>query len=237
MRSYVRLAIDLTCVGLSPYLALFIRQNFAPSLEWLQGLSVYVLFCLVAASIGIVIARLHRTVWRYVSLIDALHLIAIVSLILLGAVAASFVFTRLEGVPRSLPAIQWLLLIAMMIGTRVAVRMWYERGRHRNGRPFKLETPLEHILIVGVNDLAELYLRSIAEFAPALSVVGILSQAKTLHGRLMRLHQVLGAPEEVQQVLAQLEIHGVTVDRIAVMYSFEQLSRDAKQALLALENS
>src|SRR6516165_4130844 len=157
MRSYLRLAIDLFCVGLSPYLAFFIRQNFDPSLEALQGLSSYALICVVAASIGIVIARLHRTVWRYVSLVDALHIITAISLILVGAVATSFVFTRLEGVPRSLPAIQWLLLIAIMIGTRMGFRLWYEHSRHGNMRPGKPEKPVEHILIIGVNDLAELY--------------------------------------------------------------------------------
>jgi lipopolysaccharide/colanic/teichoic acid biosynthesis glycosyltransferase len=238
MRSYLRLAIDLFCVGLSPYLAFFIRQNFDPSLEALQGLSSYALICVAAASIGIVIARLHQTVWRYVSLVDALRIIAAISLILVGAVATSFVFTRLEGVPRSLPAIQWLLLIAIMIGTRIGFRLWHERSSHGNKQPGKPERPIEHILIVGVNDLTDLYLRSVAEFASAdITVVGILSRERALQRRLMRQHKILGAPKDIQQVLAQLEVHGVTVDRIAVMQSFEQLSRDAQQALLEVERS
>src|SRR5262249_27556344 len=108
MRRFVRLAIDLFCVGLSPYLAFFIHQNFDPSLEGLMGLSSYALLCVIIALVGIVIARLHQTVWRYFSLIDTLHLIVTVSLILIGAVATSFILTRLEGVPRSLPAIQLL---------------------------------------------------------------------------------------------------------------------------------
>ena len=53
----------------------------------------------------------------------------------------------------------------------------------------------------------------------------------------MRQYKILGAPERSLQVLAQLELHGVTVERIVVMQPFEQLSRDAQEALLAVERS
>ena len=92
------------------------------------------------------------------------------------------------------------------------------------------------MLVVGVNDLTELYLSSLAEFAPTnLAVVGILSRGRGLHGRLMRQHKVLGAPEDLSRVLAELELHGVTVDRIVVMQPFEQLSKTAQEALLEVE--
>src|SRR5262249_49501252 len=130
------------------------------------------------------------------------------------------------------------LLIAIMMGTRIGFRLWYERSRQGNKQQGKPARPVEHILIVGMNDLTELYLRSVAEFAPAdIAVVGILSQGRASDGRLMRLHKVLGAPEDIQEVLAQLDVHGVTINRIAVMKSFEQLSRNAQQALLRVENS
>ena len=51
----------------------------------------------------------------------------------------------------------------------------------------------------------------------------------------MRQHKVLGAPEDLSQVLAELELHGVTVDRIVVMQPFEQLSKTAQEALLEVE--
>jgi lipopolysaccharide/colanic/teichoic acid biosynthesis glycosyltransferase len=238
MRNYLRLAIDLTLVGLSPFLAIFIRNNFDPSFEVLQGLSLYALLCFVAAALVIPPAKLHQRVWRYTSLLDAFHLMAAVSVILALALPASFVLNRLEGVARSLPVIQGLLLISAMIGIRLALRMWLERADHSAWRSGKLERPVEHVLIVGVSDLTELYLRSVAEFAPAdITVVGILSQERGLHGRLMRLHRILGAPKDIQQIITQLEVHGVTVDRIAVMQSFEQLSHDAQKALLTVERS
>ena len=66
--------------------------------------------------------------------------------------------------------------------------------------------------------------------------MGILSR-RELRGRVLRLHKILGAPEELLQVIADLELHGVTVERIVVMQPPEQLSRTARDTLLALERN
>src|SRR5262245_53251671 len=131
MRSYLRFALDLIWVGLSPFLALFIRQNFDPAIDQLLGLSSYAFLCAMVAVFVILVARLPQKPWRYASLDDALRVMAAVTIILALALPASFVLNRLEGIARSLPAIQWLLLIAMMVGTRVAFRLGYERLSRR----------------------------------------------------------------------------------------------------------
>ena len=58
-----------------------------------------------------------------------------------------------------------------------------------------------------------------------------------MRGRLMRFHKVLGSPAELPQVVRQLEVHGVHVDRIVVTEPFDQLSSQAQEALLRLERS
>src|SRR5262249_12638686 len=139
----------------------------------------------------------HQRVWRYTSLSDALHLMAISSAALIIAMSTSFVFNRSEGVARSLPAIQWLVLVPAMIGSRIAVRLWAEQTGRTRWRSNQSESHAEHVLIVGVTDLTELYLRSVAEFAPAhFNIVGILSRGRELHGRLMRMYKILGSPED-----------------------------------------
>jgi lipopolysaccharide/colanic/teichoic acid biosynthesis glycosyltransferase len=238
MRKQIRLGIDLALVGLSPFLALFIRDNYDSSVDRLQGVIPYALLCLIAALIVTMITGLHQRVWRYTSLTDALHLIAASSAALLIALSASFVLNRSEGVARSLPAIQWLLLVPAVVGSRIAVRLWAEQTGRKRGRSKLRSGTSEHVLIVGINDLTELYLRSVAEFAPAhFSIVGILSRERELRGRLMRLYKILGTPNEALQIIAQLEIHGIIVERLIVMQAFEQLSREEQQALLMVEQS
>ena len=237
MRNYVRLGIDLAWVALSAFVALLIRDNFVPSIPRLQAIIPYALISIAAAAVVFTVARLHRTVWRYTSLLDALHLMAAVTVALLLALMAGFAFNRLEDVARSVPVIQWLVLVAALIGMRTAARLWNQQA-DKSRTSYDAPTSLQQVLVVGVNDLTELYLSSAAEFAPAkLAVVGILSRGRGLHGRFLRQYRVLGAPEDISRVVAQLELHGITVDRIVVMQAFEQLSRTAQEALLEVERA
>jgi lipopolysaccharide/colanic/teichoic acid biosynthesis glycosyltransferase len=237
-RTYARFMIDLTCVALSPLVALLIRDNFDTSIFRLQAVAPYAVICIVVAAVVFVVARLPRSLWRYTSLMDILHLIAVATIVLLAALAASFYLNRMENIARSLPVIQWFLLIGSMAGVRVAVRLLRERAVRQRSKVEEPSTGPEHVLIVGAGDVAELYLRSVSEFAQGhISVVGILSSGSKMQGRLIRMHKILGRPENVQKILAELDLHGVPVERIIVMQPFERLSRDAREALLAVERS
>src|SRR6476620_7566148 len=78
-----------------------------------------------------IVQRLLRALWRSPSLIDILHLIGAATVVLLVALAASFYLTRMENIARSLPVIQWFLLISSMAGVRVAVRLLGERASRK----------------------------------------------------------------------------------------------------------
>jgi lipopolysaccharide/colanic/teichoic acid biosynthesis glycosyltransferase len=104
-----------------------------------------------------------------------------------------------------------------MVGTRVGVRIWSERKRR--DRHVGPNASLEQVLVVGISHLTELYLQSVAEYASKrFDIVGILSEQAELRGR-------------------SLQVHGVALDRIVVMQSAEELSRQARDALLTVEQS
>src|SRR5688572_1592401 len=103
MRRHARLAIDLTWVALSPFIALIIRDNFVPSVPRIQAVIPYALICVISAAAVFSATRLHRTIWRYTSLPDILRLIAAVTVALLVALLGEFVLNRLEAIARSLP--------------------------------------------------------------------------------------------------------------------------------------
>ena len=86
---------------------------------------------------------------------------------------------------------------------------------------------------MGVNRLAEVYVRSLADFAAQrFSIVGFLANGTQLNGRLLRSYKVLGVPEDLLKVAQELEVHGTWLDRIVVTEDLGRLSQPARQALL-----
>src|SRR4051794_21657830 len=96
-RSFARFGIDLTCVAISPFLALLIRDNFATNLFRVAAVVPYALLCIIAGTVVFLIARLHHSLWRYTSLADLLRIAAAVTIILLVALAANFYLNRMEN--------------------------------------------------------------------------------------------------------------------------------------------
>ena len=234
MRRHLALVIDLSCVTVSAFLALLIRDNLVVYEPHWDATVPYAAITVASAALVFAAFRPHKAIWQYTSLPDVLRIIAAVTVALLLALFVSFALSRLQGVARSIPIIQWLLLISILLGTRVTARVWHER-RHRNDRIGE-DSRLQHVLIIGASRLTELYLESLERYgAKNFKVVGILSESGELRGQLLRRLVILGTPEELLRVLADLEIHGVTVERIVVMQTINELSRQASEVLLTLE--
>ena len=98
-----------------------------------------------------------------------------VTVTVLLALLATFAQTRLTDISRSLPLLQWFFLVAVMTGTRLAIRVWRERNAVTE-QQFVRGPETEHVLIVGVNRLAEVYVRAMTELgAKRFSIAGFLA--------------------------------------------------------------
>src|SRR4029077_7087026 len=114
--------------ALTPFVALLIRDNFIFYAPHWQDITGYAAISFFVLSVALLIGGSHKVLWQYTSLPDVLKIIAIVTVALVLAVAVSFLESRLEGVARSVPVIQWFLLISVIVGTRMAFRVWRERA-------------------------------------------------------------------------------------------------------------
>ncbi len=235
MRRIVISAIDLLCVGAAPFVALLLRENFESSTAAIMAVQPYAGISVVVAALTFGVAGLNRDIWSYASLPEVLRILAATIVAILLSLAATFVFNRLEGVARSLPVIQWFVLVSGMIGVRVATRLLRSRlGREKDTRR-QGERGAEHVLIVGLNRVTELYLRSVTDFASErISIVGILA-AGEFRGRLIQFHKIIGAPEELPRILAKYEVHGIAITRIVITEPLDQLSEQARETILQTE--
>jgi len=224
--------IDLCLIGLATLFAQLLRDSFETRPEQLLALLPYLGVTLAAAIPSLAVFRLNQSIWRFSGMADYVSSFGAAILIVAAAVGLGFLVNRLEGVARSLPIIQATLIVFGLVGARVAARLRH-KGRGRAAlRPAPAAGDAECILVVGINLITELYLRSVAEFSGGrVQVMGLLVKRENNMGRLVQGHRILGRPEQIARILGDLQVHGVPISRVVVTLPFDQLSPEARAAL------
>lgn len=130
---------------------------------------------------------LYRGIWRYASVRDLTAIAKAATLTLLLFLLVMFVWSRLEALPRSLPFINWLVLMALLGGPRLAYRIARDRSFDLKDAPGgKRRIP---VLLAGAGDGAELFIRALQGKSAEYRVVGILSEKPQRVGQ-----QIHGVP-------------------------------------------
>lgn len=237
MRSLRILLADLALVSFALVAALVLRDNLEFSIDHLVALIPYGLLTISTAAIVLPLSGVTRAVWRYSAPQNYRDIVTAVVAIVAGAAALTFIVNRLEGVPRALPLLQALITATLMIGARIASRLWHARRSPGDWQQDVIVPTADTILLVGLNELAELYLHCITRYArDRVRVMGLLD-SRAPRGQSLLSHRVLGAPEDVADVVRTLEVHGVVITRIALAVPLRELSTEAREALFALEAS
>jgi lipopolysaccharide/colanic/teichoic acid biosynthesis glycosyltransferase len=213
-----------------------LRENFEIVPEKMRAFVPYMAGTVATACVVVPALGLSRSLWRFSSMTDYLHLLAASLAITLGAVAVSFAFNRLDGVARSIPVLQPMMLLLLLASARVFMRIRH-MNRGRPARQFATDSgsdPLKRptVLIVGLNRLTELYLQSVHELSPGeISIAGLVGRDERQTGRLMHRYPVLGTPEDLEQIINDLRVHGIFVGRIVIVAKLASLSPEARAAL------
>ncbi|MAL75518.1 MAG: nucleotide sugar dehydratase [Rhodospirillaceae bacterium] len=199
-RARIAFTHDVIMAALSFPLSLYLRMGdgifiFAGS-YLLRGT---IIFTLIAAVVFLT-SRLYKGIWRYASIDDLVAMTKAVTLIVLIFLPLMFIVGRLESVPRSLPLINWFVLLAMLGGPRFLYRVMKDRGIRKG--LLKSPTKQVPILLVGAGDGAELFLRELRRDANTpYYPVGILDETGGRVGREIHNVPVLGTVEDIQDVL------------------------------------
>jgi lipopolysaccharide/colanic/teichoic acid biosynthesis glycosyltransferase len=225
-------AVDLSLIGLATLFAQLLRDSFDTRPEQILALLPYLGLSLASAIPVLGAFRLNQSIWRLSGMADYLSALGAAVLIVASAVGLGFLVNRLDGVARSLPIIQAHLIVFGLVGVRVAARLRHSgRGRAATQALASSEGP-ENILVVGINVITELYLRSVAEFSGGrVRVMGLLARRESQAGRLAHRHRILGSPEQIAGILGDLQVHGVPIARVVVTLPVEDLSLEARTAL------
>ncbi len=242
MRRYVLLGVDVALILLATFLAFALREN----LEFMPGrVEAFLPYLGATAVVSIILAAaagLNRSIWRFSSMHDYLLVTGVVAGVCVGAVALSFAYNRLDGVARSMPFLQGIICVMVLVGARVLHRLRHAARRRRRGTAVFCDAAAKgselSVLILGVNRLTETYIQALNELGSGrIHVAGIVGRADRHVGRLVASYPVLGLPEDIESVLDSLEVHGVAVDRVVVTVAFDSLSEEVQKAILRIERS
>lgn len=230
-RGWIAYGHDIFMALASFPLALFLRMGDD---VWTQPLDIMVaaglFFTLEAAAIFYVMG-LYRGVWRYASIADLLAITKAVSIAVLIFVLAMFIWVRLEDFPRSLFAIQWILLIGLLGGPRFIHRILKDR-RAPNLTLGGADDSRIPVLLAGAGDEAELFIRALGTTEqPEYRVVGLLSERTNRIGQLIRGVEVLGTVNDLDAVAARLE--GTADQPRRVVLTRENMDGEIVRNLLA----
>ncbi len=235
MRKWFFYSYDLFVTAAAPLVALIIRENFTIDWQKAELLLPYLAIGTAVAAICHLVTGTHKGIWRYATLSDFTRIMAAITVSTMITLTLYFVITRGEGIARSIPLIQWAIAVAMMTGARLLARSYFRRSGNPQSRRV---APKEHTLVVGLNHVAELYLRCVADLDQGrVAVEGILDEAAVVKGRLLHHHKVIGHPAELTRILDDMRVHGVEITRIVVTLPFEKLSQESRTALLDWEKS
>jgi FlaA1/EpsC-like NDP-sugar epimerase len=227
-RIWLLLSADLTLIASATLAAFLIRDNFDLSADKWTDVLTYVGLTTATALVVFTAAGAHRSVW----------LSTLTVVVVLASLAIGFLVNRLDGVARALPILQAILMIAAIVVARVGYRLYHARRSSSAANLHATVDDVTNVLVVGVNAVSDLYLRSVDDLADGqIRIVGVLAEDEAhLRGRRIGTHKVLGLLEDIEDEIRTLKVHGIEVDRIVVTVIEERLDENGR-ALLARQSA
>lgn len=158
-----------------------------------------ILFTVIAAGV-FRLSKMHRGIWRYASLDDLVAITKTVTLAILIFLPLLFLFTRLELFPRSVPFINWFVLMTLLGGPRFAYRVFKDRRtEHFLERSARRRVP---VLLIGANDAAETFIRQEGRDRDAsYRIVGVVDDKGRRIGRTIHGVPVLGGLADLENIV------------------------------------
>lgn len=200
VRSLPAVILDLLMVLSAWFGAYWLRFNLDTIPDHFLQYSLGVLPVVVAIQgIALFWFGVFRGVWRFTSLDD---LVRIIKAVVVGAavlMALMFVTVRLGSVPRSVPFLYGMLLVAFLAGPRLLYRLLTERQ-------FAIGAG-KKVLVVGAGQAGEMLIRDLLRKVEAsYQPVAIVDDMPRRHGRHVHGVPVVGGCDEIVEFTESLEI-------------------------------
>jgi O-antigen biosynthesis protein WbqV len=219
---------DFVVASASVWLALYLRLGDSVfTIHW-QALAGLIGGFVLIALPTFVLFGMYRGIWRYASVDDLVNIAKAASFAVLLFLPVMFLVNRLEEVPRSVPIIQWCLLIVLLGGARFAYRLLRDRSSAFQQQRERQAIP---VLLLGAGDAAEQFIRSTRSDTSRLyKVVGVLDDNPAVQGCSLHGIPVMGRLPDLPKAVALLARRGKAPQRV-IMADPASICRSNKEDL------
>ena len=234
LRNIVAVLHDAFMSAASFMLAIYIRLGDEKILESIPYLlTSTAIFTCVCVTVFMYM-RLYRGSWRYASMHDLKSIIKTVTVSILIFAVFMFLLNRLDGFPRSVLFINWMLLLILLGGSRFAYRAFKENNFNWN---LTLK-PINKIpvLLIGAGDAAEQFIRnSQRDQQSPYEIVGLLDDDPRQKGQTIHRVRIYGGNDIMAVVVKKLARKGYKPQKLIV--SDENISGSNMSYLLDMADS
>ena len=192
----------------SLYLALLLRLDLDTALI---DHTIYWTWALVLAGLRLVSLikfRAHTGLWRYVSVPDLLGIAKATTVSTIVFILLLWLASDFEGIPRSVPVIEWGVHIFLAAGLRIAVRV----GRERLKAGGQSDRYKRRVLIVGAGDAGAAFCSQVLS-TPDLLIepVAFVDDDLAKTGQSVSGVPVVGPVENIPLTVSSMEIDMVVI--------------------------
>jgi O-antigen biosynthesis protein WbqV len=227
-RQYLIMLHDVLAAAAAIVVTLIMRFDVDVLLAKLPGLEVFLPLFLVYAAVVFFFFKLHQSKWRFTSIPDVFNIVQASTVLAVSLVALDYVLLspNVYGAfffGKITILLYWVLQMFFLGGGRITYRyLHYARTLQRVRVADAAPT-----LILGRTADAEVLIRAIESGAVRkIWPVGILSPSQSDRGQTIRSIPVLGDPDDLEGVAADLKSRGTHVTRVVMAPS--AMTPDAK---------
>ncbi len=223
----------------APFLALALRDpvileqsdgfgDFGPAYQ-------YAFTTMFFAFVSFLVFRISDGMSHLFSVNDVLAICGAVTTTVASSSLTLFVLTRMDGVPRSTPLIYALVLGAGLIVARTMARV-SNVGASAAEEPEETQSlasrNLRRVLLIGVDRFAAATIKLVYCQRPRTTlIVAALDPRMHFHGRAISGVKIVGRVEELEEVVAEYQVHGVEIDEVWLSDDAATLPAEALQRL------
>ena len=219
--------VAMACLSfmLAVYLRLGADQMHLSAPYLVEGTVIFGVVC--AAMFAYM--RVYSGLWLYTSMRDITVIVRAISASIVTFFVVMFLIDRAHGLPRSVPFINWMVLLLLLSGPRFLWRAVHDRTFFSG--IIRKESPKIPVMLMGVNDNAERFIRDMARDPRSpYEVVAIIEESTRQRKYTLHRIPVYTGTDLLDAVMRKMERKNIRPHKIIL--SDDHYSADEMRVLL-----